>query len=90
MLIVEQGFLVGTSLIAGFLAGILTSHLFVPLLQLVETAAVQIPPFQVYVEGGDYLRVLAVCLVMLSGGGIFFNYLIGKTEIHRSLKLGED
>lgn len=90
MLLTEQLILIGSSFTAGILTGGLASRLFVPLLQLADSAATQIPPFQVFVEPMDIVRLLLLCLVLFSAGALFFVRLIHTMQITRSLKMGED
>jgi putative ABC transport system permease protein len=90
MLLTEQFILIGTSFTAGILTGGLASRLFVPLLQLADAATLQIPPFQVFVEPADIIRLLVLCLVLFSAGALFFVRLIHTMQISRSLKMGED
>ena len=90
MLINEQIFITGVSLGAGILVGILTSKLFVPLIQIAYSSADQVIPMEIISEGSDYVRlftvigvVILICMGILGG-------LISKIKISQALKLGED
>ena len=90
MLINEQVFITGISLAAGVLVGLLTSKLFIPLIQIAYSSADQILPLVIVSESRDFIRlftvigsVILVCMAVL---GI----LISRIKIFQALKLGED
>ncbi len=90
MLVNEQIFITGVSIGGGILVGILTSRLFVPLIQIAYSSADQVIPMEIISEGSDYVRlftvigaVILVCMGILGG-------LISKMKISQALKLGED
>lgn len=90
MLINEQFFITGVSLTAGVLVGLLTSKLYIPLIQIAYTSSDQVIPLEIVSEAGDFVRLFAVigsailiCMFLLGG-------LISKIKIAQALKLGED
>lgn len=90
MLLNEQFFITGISIIAGVLVGMLTSKLFIPLIQIAYTSSDQVIPLEIVSEGSDYVRLfvvvgLAILICMFILGG-----LISKIKISQALKLGED
>jgi len=90
MLVNEQIFITGASIGAGVLVGILTSKLFIPLVQIAYSSADQVLPLEIVSVSSDYVRlfvvigaVILLCMVILGG-------LISKIKISQALKLGED
>lgn len=90
MIIWEQILISGVAILAGILIGTVASNLFVPLLQVVYSAAEQVPPFKVVAYAGDYLRIFAILFVMLVIGSTVLGYIISKIKMDQALKLGED
>ena len=90
MLVVEQLLITGAAIVAGVVIGRVAGLLFVPLLQVVYTAADQVPPFRVASEIGDLLRIYAVAAVLLLLGAALFRTLLARLDIHQALKLGEE
>lgn len=86
----EQLLISGTAILIGVTVGGLTSQLFVPLLQMVYSAAEQVPPFKVAASGQDYIKIYTVVAIMLSGAIGFLGMFISKIKIHQAIKLGED
>ncbi len=90
MIIWEQVLISGVAILAGILIGTLASNLFVPLLQVVYSAAEQVPPFKIVAYAGDYFRIFAILGVMLVAGSVVLGYIISKIKMDQALKLGED
>ena len=90
MLICEQVFITGVSLGAGVLVGILTSKLFIPLVQIAYSSADQVIPIEIVSRGSDYVRLFAVigAIILICMGVLIA--LISKIKISQALKLGED
>ena len=86
----EQLLISGTAILIGVTVGGLTSQLFVPLLQMVYSAAEQVPPFKVAASGQDYIKIYTVVAIMLSGAIGFLGMFISRIKIHQAIKLGED
>lgn len=90
LLINEQIFCGGFAVLAGSVIGILSSVMFVPILQISYAAANQVLPIHLIASGQDMVRldavigaVLAVCLGILA-------FLVYKLDVAKALKLGEE
>ncbi len=90
ILLLEQLLMSGIAVLAGILAGSAASSLFVPFLQLVFSAAEQVPPFKVISLRSDYIKIYIIIVVMLTGGLFSLRTFLKKLKIGSALKLGED
>lgn len=90
MLVVEQLLITGAAIAAGVAIGRAAALLYVPLLQVVYSAADQVPPFRVASEAADLLRIYVVAGVLLLLGAALFRTLLARLDIHQALKLGEE
>jgi putative ABC transport system permease protein len=90
LLACEQVLISGIAILVGIIIGGITSDLFVPLLQLVYSAAQQVPPFKVVAAREDYIKIYIMVLFMLSIGLSILGMIISKIKIHQAIKLGED
>ncbi len=90
MLVCEQVLISGTAIAAGIIIGGYSSKIFVPLLQVTESAASQVPPFKVITDIADYMKVYAIVAIMLIIGFIALGSIISRVKISQALKLGED
>jgi putative ABC transport system permease protein len=90
MIACEQLMISGTSILAGIIIGNYTSKIFVPLLQMMNSAEDQVPPFKVVSLAGDYIRLYSILGIMLVLGFIVLGAIINKINISQALKLGED
>jgi hypothetical protein len=90
MLINEQIFITGVSIGVGVLVGVLTSKLFVPLIQIAYSSADQVIPIEIVSESSDYVRLFAVIGVVILICMAILGVLISKIKISQALKLGED
>lgn len=90
MLIIEQVFITGVSLGAGVLVGVLTSKLFIPLVQIAYASADQVIPIEIISQGSDYVRLFAVIGAIIFICMAILGALISKINISQALKLGED
>ncbi|MBE3102108.1 MAG: ABC transporter permease, partial [Firmicutes bacterium] len=88
MLIWEQVLISGVAVIMGILIGGLSSELFVPLLQLGQSASV--PPFHVVTNRSDYIRVYTLVSMMLALGILILGIIVSRIKIAQAIKLGED
>ena len=86
----EQILVSGVSIAMAFIFGGIASDLYVPLFQTMYDLEEQIPPFVVKAEGADYIKIYVLIAVMLIGGFITLGRIIGKININKALKLGED
>jgi len=90
MLLLEQGFTAGLSIVLGILIGKLASLLYLPFLQTSGNAATQVPPFRVIFDSRDSLQLYAVIgFMMLTGAALLFMH-IRRLRVHQAVKLGEE
>jgi putative ABC transport system permease protein len=90
MLLLEQIFTAGLSIVLGLGIGRLVSLLFLPFLQTTGSAAQQIPPFRVVFQSSDLLQLYGVVLVMVVLGAILLFAHIRRLRVHQAVKLGEE
>ncbi|TVQ25637.1 MAG: ABC transporter permease, partial [Spirochaetaceae bacterium] len=90
MLGLEQLFVSGAAVAAGFAIGRIASELFVPLLQAVRSAEQAVPPFRVVSLGVDQLRITIFVTVMLLFGFGILSVVLSRIKIHQAVKLGEE
>lgn len=90
MIVYEQILVSGVAILAAIFIGGLTSELFVPLFQSVLDVGSRVPEFAVIPERGDLLKLYAIIAVMLLVGFLILGRLIGRINISKALKLGED
>lgn len=90
MLLLEQIFTAGTSILMGFIAGGVASRLFIPFMQVSGTNQTQVPPFEVIFRQSDLAGLGVMVLVMLIIGAAFLTYRIRALRIHQAVKLGEE
>ena len=90
ILIWEQILMSLVAIIIGFLLGDLTSYLFVPLLQQVSVNGLDVPPFRVISEQGDYIKIYITTAVMMLVDLTVLSTFVSKIKMSQALKLGED
>lgn len=90
MLINEQIFSSGISIVIGAGIGILSSRLFVPLVQIFYASTDQAIPLQVQFEAVDMVRLFSVIGLVIVVCMAVLGRLINKINISQALKLGED
>lgn len=90
MLVHEQVFISGTSILGGVVVGQLVSELFVPMIQMAYSSADRVIPLEIISNTGDYLRLGIVIGLMIIVCMIVLSVLISKIRITQALKLGED
>lgn len=90
MLINEQIFSSGLSIVMGAALGILASRLFVPLVQIFYASTDQAVPLQVMFEALDMIRLFSVIAIVIIICMVVLGKLIGRINITQALKLGED
>lgn len=89
-LIWEQVFISGVAILMGVVIGQLAGALFIPLLQLVYSAAEQVPPFRIVTLREDLIQVYVIAAVMLGIGIVMFRMLVQRIRIYEAVKLGEE
>ena len=90
MLINEQIFSSGISILIGTGLGILASTLFVPLVQIFYASTDQAVPLQVVFQTVDMIRLFSVIGIVIVICMVVLGKLISKINISQALKLGED
>ncbi len=90
LLIVEQlcsGFY---AIVAGGFIGILSSKMFVPMIQQAYAASEQVLPLELITKAGDMIQLFAVIIGVLALCLIVLGRIVSKMNISNALKLGED
>lgn len=90
MLINEQIFSSGVSILIGAGLGVLASILFVPLVQIFYASTDQAVPLQVVFQAVDMIRLFSVIGIVIVICMVVLGKLISKINISQALKLGED
>lgn len=89
-LINEQLFVTAPALLAGGLIGVLSSRLYVPLIQTAYAATDQTLPFRIEEVGGDILRMAGVIIGVMVICIVILGIMVRRMKITQALKLGED
>lgn len=90
MLINEQIFSSGVSIIIGTVIGLLASKLFVPLVQIFYASTDQAIPLEVVNRPLDMIRLFSIIGIVIVVCMVVLGKLISKINISQALKLGED
>lgn len=90
MLVNEQIFSSGISILIGAALGVLSSNLFVPLVQIFYASTDQAVPLSVVYQAIDMVRLFSVIGIVIIICMIVLGKLISKINISQALKLGED
>lgn len=90
IILYEQFLMSGSAIFIGLLIGGISSVLFVPFLQLVFSAADQVPPFRVVALNSDYLKIYVIIAAMMLTGFFTLSLFLRHLKIGSALKLGED
>ncbi|MCM3337115.1 FtsX-like permease family protein [Paenibacillus sp. MER TA 81-3] len=90
MLLLEQLFTAGLSIVLGIVLGKLASRLFLPFLQSAEGAKKQVPPFRIVFEAKDTLQLYIVVGVMIVTGATLLLMHIRRLRVHQAVKMGEE
>jgi putative ABC transport system permease protein len=88
-LTLEQCLLMGLAILSGAVVGILTSYLFVPLLQIAAAGTLSAPPFEVLIgwrEAIGISLIFAVVLFLTIIGTIFY---LARMKVFQAVKMGE-
>ncbi|WP_314584406.1 FtsX-like permease family protein [Paenibacillus terrigena] len=90
MLLLEQIFTAGLSIVLGVLIGKLSSILFLPFLQTTENVNMQVPPFRIVFENKDTTQLyIVVGVMMVTGAALLFMH-IRRLRVHQAVKMGEE
>jgi len=76
--------------LAGVFIGGIASDLYIPMMQMVESAMEQCPPYQVYARVIDYGRIYACMFSLFASGFVMLSLLMSRMKVTHALKLGED
>ncbi|MCM3784395.1 FtsX-like permease family protein [Neobacillus mesonae] len=90
MLLLEQIFTAGLSIMLGIGIGQLASRLFLPFLQTTDNVETQVPPFRIVFEASDTLQLYIVTGVMLIIGAAMLLWQIRRLRVHQAVKMGEE
>ncbi len=90
MLVNEQIFSTGLSLLIGTGIGLMASVWFVPLVQIFYSSTGQAVPLEVVNQGMDFVRLFSVIGIVIVVCMIILAKLISRINISQALKLGED
>lgn len=90
MLINEQIFSSGVSILIGTAIGLLASKFFVPLVQIFYASTDQAIPLEVVNEALDMIRLFSIIGIVIVICMVVLGKLISKINISQALKLGED
>ena len=90
MLINEQIFSSGISIIIGTGIGILASKMFVPLVQIFYASTDQAIPLEVVSRPLDMIRLFSIIGIVIIVCMVVLGKLISRINISQALKLGED
>ncbi len=88
-LTMEQCLLMGLAILTGTVVGILTSYIFVPLLQVAAAGGVAIPPFEVLIGWREAFWIsfaFAFVLFLTIIGTIFY---LARIKVFQAVKMGE-
>ncbi len=88
-LTLEQFLLMGLAIISGAGVGILTSYIFVPLLQYGATSGIPVPPFEVAIGWGEAIGLtlaFGVVLLLTILGTIYY---LARIKVFQAVKMGE-
>lgn len=90
MLLLEQGFTAGLSIVLGIAIGKLTSYFFLPFLQTSQNVKTQVPPFRVVFDSKDTYQLYFVVVFMMLTGALLLFLHIRRLRVHQAVKLGEE
>ena len=90
MVIYDQFFSSGISFLIGAGLGVLSSVLFVPLVQIIYASTDQTVPLTVVFKALDMVRLFSVIGIVIVICMVVLGKLISKINISQALKLGED
>lgn len=90
MLINEQIFSSGISIVIGTVIGLLASKMFVPLVQIFYASTDQAVPLEVENQSLDMIRLFSIIGIVIIVCMVVLGRLISRINISQALKLGED
>ena len=90
MLLLEQVFTAGLSVVLGIGIGRMVSYFFLPFLQKTTDIDKQIPPFKVMFEAVDMYKLYGVTVFMIMIGAGMLLWKIRTLRVHQAVKMGEE
>ena len=90
MIAVEQALISLVAIVMGIVIGGISCRLFMPLLQVMGSAAEQVPPFRLVAARQDYIKLYSLVVIMIAGGFALIGAMVSKIKIAQVIKLGED
>lgn len=90
MLGLEQFLISGIAVFIGICIGVVSSMLYVPLMQFVYNVARQMPHFRVVSNMSDYVKIFLFISGMLAIGIVLLVRIVSRIKITQAIKLGED
>jgi len=90
MLVNEQLYISGLSVVLGIVIGLLASRLYIPLVQIAYSPADKVIPLKVVSESSDMARLLTVVFLVMAVCMLLLGSIIKRIKISQALKLGED
>lgn len=90
MLLNEQLYISGLSIVTGAVVGHLTAKLYMPLIQIAYAASDNALPLELISRQSDNIKLFAVVGVVMLVCMVILGWLISHMKIAQALKLGED
>jgi putative ABC transport system permease protein len=90
LIFIEQLLISLSSAVYGIFAGILTSKLFVPMLQLIYDVQDTVLPFNVTSYSGDYIKLFICVSAIFVVGFVVMKKLSDMIKVGQALRLGDD
>ena len=90
MLVNEQFFITGSSILVGILVGEVASDLYIPLIRISYAAYDEPLPMVIAASGSDIGKMFLVIGAMILISMLILGVIISKIRITQALKLGED
>ena len=78
------------SIAAGAVIGVISSKMFVPMIQLAYAGENQVTPLRLTIYGSDMIRLFSVIFVMVVVSIVVLSRIVSSMKITNALKLGED
>ena len=90
MIAIEQMLISVVAVVMGIVIGGMSCNLFMPLLEVISSAAEQVPPFRLVALKEDYIKLYSIVTVMIVTGFAVIGIIVSKIKIAQVIKLGED
>ncbi|MBQ4258623.1 MAG: ABC transporter permease [Clostridia bacterium] len=90
MLVNEQFFITGSSILVGILVGEIASDLFIPLIRISYAAYDEPLPMVIAASTSDIAKMFLVIGAMILISMLILGFIISRIRITQALKLGED